>query len=586
MKTTELEIPKVPTDRGRIFDMTEPIIRLEQMDAAEYERVVGEWAYSYLKGSKDYYDVVLMGGSSDSGRDLVAYLDDTYNRYDIYQCKHYDTPLKPSEYWIELGKLCYYTYVKEYRIPEKYYIVASKGIGAKLRKYIENPTIIGAELIKQWVTYCGGKKQILAEGITLTNELKTYIEQFDFSIIVIWCPGGETRPYSSPKTMEKNNKERIHYIRKSSNSVEPTDDEEKDLFNLANRVPFDDRVNHKAEISDLNITLIQNYLKEVKSSLYEKSKTGDFVEVCQDMNIVSTLPEYIKPKNVGLMFFSMEPDKFFPYTQIDVVQFPSGLGGNDIIEKTFNGPIHQQLRDALQYIKNVIITEKVVKHPDRAEADRFFNFPYAAVEEALSNAVYHRAYDEREPIEVRVENDRIEIVSFPGPDRSVTIEGLKSYRVSNRRYRNRRIGDFLKELHLTEGRNTGFKKILDALEANGSPKPEFETDEDRSYFITRLFIHEAFAKDGNEQNLNVVSEKNERSLSEVLSEVLIKKDFDKVIPIIKYLEEKGYITPKEAENVCDKSAATVRRYLGILTATGIVVAEGNTNNSIYRVKVM
>lgn len=80
MKTTELEIPKVPTDRGRIFDMTEPIIRLEQMDAAEYERVVGEWAYSYLKGSKDYYDVVLMGGSSDSGRDLVAYLDDTYNR--------------------------------------------------------------------------------------------------------------------------------------------------------------------------------------------------------------------------------------------------------------------------------------------------------------------------------------------------------------------------------------------------------------------------------------------------------------------------------------------------------------------------
>ena len=49
---------------------------------------------------------------------------------------------------------------------------------------------------------------------------------------------------------------------------------------------------------------------EVKSSLYEKSKTGDFVEVCQDMNIVSALPEYTKPKNVGLMFFSMEPDKF------------------------------------------------------------------------------------------------------------------------------------------------------------------------------------------------------------------------------------------------------------------------------------
>ena len=88
----------------------------------------------------------------------------------------------------------------------------------------------------------------------------------------------------------------------------------------------------------------------------------------------------------------------------------------------------------------------------------------------------------------------IEIVSFPGPDRSVTQEGLKRYKVSNRRYRNRRIGDILKELHLTEGRNTGFGKILSALEENGSPKPEFETDEGHNYFITRLFIHEAFMK--------------------------------------------------------------------------------------------
>lgn len=92
-------------------------------------------------------------------------------------------------------------------------------------------------------------------------------------------------------------------------------------------------------------------------------------------------------------------------------------------------------------------------------------------------------------------------MSFPGPDRSVTMEGLKNYRVSNRRYRNRRIGDFLKELHLTEGRNTGFKKILDALEANGSPKPEFETDESHSYFISRLFIHEVFLEEKDEEGI-------------------------------------------------------------------------------------
>lgn len=300
------------------------------------------------------------------------------------------------------------------------------------------------------------------------------------------------------------------------------------------------------------------------------------MEVCRDMNIISNLPEYIKPKNVGLMFFSMEPDKFFPYTQIDVVQFPDGLGGDSIIEKTFKGPIHQQLRDALQYIRNTVIVEKVVKHPDRAEADRFFNYPFAAIEESLSNAVYHRAYDEREPIEVRIENDRIEIVSFPGPDRSITLEGLKNYRVSNRRYRNRRIGDFLKELHLTEGRNTGFKKILDALSANGSPKPEFETDDDRSYFISRLFIHEGFSKDHSES-----IQKNE-TMNRFLNRVLNRKDIEKLSPVIEYLEDHQEISSKTVMDLTGKSQPTAWRYLQILCEVNILKPVEKKNKTIYK----
>ncbi len=54
----------------------------------------------------------------------------------------------------------------------------------------------------------------------------------------------------------------------------------------------------------------------------------DFLDLCWSMNIVNTLPEYTKPKNVGLMFSSLEPDRFFPYAQIDVVQFLEDLGGD------------------------------------------------------------------------------------------------------------------------------------------------------------------------------------------------------------------------------------------------------------------
>ncbi len=57
-------------------------------------------------------------------------------------------------------------------------------------------------------------------------------------------------------------------------------------------------------------------------------------------------------------------------------------------------------REALSYIERNFLIETVLKHPDRAEATRVWNFPYAAIKEALVNAVYLRSYEEREPIEV------------------------------------------------------------------------------------------------------------------------------------------------------------------------------------------
>jgi ATP-dependent DNA helicase RecG len=61
--------------------------------------------------------------------------------------------------------------------------------------------------------------------------------------------------------------------------------------------------------------------------------------------------------------------------------------------------------------------------------------------------------------------------------------------VVSRRYRNRRIGDFLKELELTEGRGTGIPKIRRAMQSNGSPPAEFKTDDDRTFFTVVLLAH-------------------------------------------------------------------------------------------------
>lgn len=241
-------------------------------------------------------------------------------------------------------------------------------------------------------------------------------------------------------------------------------------------------------VSDLSLHLIQAHLQQVKSDLYEASGTMEFGQLCTAMQIVDGPPENLRPRNVGLLFFTDDPSRFIPQVQIDIVHFPEGKAG-EIREKRFTGPLGRQLRTALAYVESTFIVERVIKRSDRAEADRLFSFPYAAVEEALANAVYHRGYDAREPIEVQVTPTEMTITSYPGPDISVRIADLNRGGVVARRYRNRRVGEFLKELRLTEGRGTGVPSIFKAMRDNGSPDPRFETDADRNYFITALPVH-------------------------------------------------------------------------------------------------
>ena len=308
-------------------------------------------------------------------------------------------------------------------------------------------------------------------------------------LVVLQAPGGMHRPYKAPASVSAKHKTWHYYIRRYSSTVEAKGGAEQELLSLAAQVPWDDRFNQKAKLSDLSKPLMLEYLREVGSALADDADEMSVEALARQMNLVGGPSESPWPKNVGLLFFNEAPDCFFPYTQIDVVWFPEGAGGDRFDEKIFKGPLARMTRDALNFIQRNYLIETVLKHPDRAEATRVWNFPYVAIEEALVNAVYHRSYEEREPIEVRISYDELLILSFPGPDRSIKTEDFEAGRAVSRRYRNRRIGEFLKELELTEGRSTGVPKILKTMAANGSPPPRFETDDDRLSCLIRLPVH-------------------------------------------------------------------------------------------------
>lgn len=365
------------------------------------------------------------------------------------------------------------------------------------------------------------------------------VEPVDYQgvkILILWCPGGSNRPYKAPETL--GTKSNYHYyIKRYSLTVQPTPEEERELISMANQIPFDDRVNHIASINDFDLSKIKIFLNEIGSDLEKEITNLSLNEIARRMNIAEGGNENLLPKNVGLLFFAKDPQKFFSSARIEIVTF-TDENGSEYTEKLFSGSLHNQLKDALDYLKNNVVVEKVIKSPQKSEADRVFNYPYDALEEALCNAVYHRGYDNDSPIEVRIYPSKIDIISFPGPLPPLDKEKLKQMNFDVRKYRNRRIGEFLKELHLTEGRATGIPTIIKSLDKNKSPKPIFETDDNRTFFKTTFFPNPLFnidelGKDLDEKHFDVLHFCNTpKTRTEILNHIKLSnhsKNYEKYI---------------------------------------------------------
>lgn len=155
-------------------------------------------------------------------------------------------------------------------------------------------------------------------------------------------------------------------------------------------------------------------------------------------------------------------------------------------------------------------------------------------------------------MEVRIYIDRIMIINFPDPDSYMDMEKFAAGKVRARKYRNRRIGEFFKEIDLSEKQGTGIPKILNALSKNVSPKPLFEIDERRTYLETTIFIREGFDESGK----------------------MSDREKDRMNIIIMYLEKHHEISSGTAADLLDVETKTASRLLNKAEKCGIVRGEG------------
>ena len=314
----------------------------------------------------------------------------------------------------------------------------------------------------------------------------------DKFILAIWMPASDFRPHRAPGGRAGDSPKFWVRIGSETVNAEIRGNLVARLLEKTARVPWDDRVLAEATVEDLREAKVREFLRDVQSGLLEET---DAKELFRRLRITRRINGRDAPRNIGLLFFTFDPSSWFRGAKIEVVQFAAGEAGDVQEERTFSGPLPDQVRGCLNYLEN-LSAHHLQKQEHRSQVRGWVSYPLSALREALANAVYHRGYDldQPEPTKIYLYPDRIEVISYPGPVSGIELEHMnENARVPPVPARNRRIGEFLKDLKLAEGRLSGLPKIFKAMKQNGSPSPEFDFDSERTYFRATLPAHPEYS---------------------------------------------------------------------------------------------
>ncbi len=313
----------------------------------------------------------------------------------------------------------------------------------------------------------------------------------DRSILVIFAPAGDARPYRAPGR----DKQQHHFVRIGPETRQAEGPILTQLLEVSARLPFDERRRSGVSLAVISPRILARFLVESGSDLAADPSVLDVPDVLRRLRLCAGTNGTEAPKNAALLCFTEDPERHFESRgiRIELAQFRDDQGGDLIEARSFSGPLQAQIRDTLDFLDK-LFGEVVRKVPGEAQSERFVAFPHGALREAIVNAVYHRSYEGgHPPPRIGLYPDRIEITSYPGP-----VAGLEPRHLGPGAKppqlppRNPIVGDLLKAIRLAETWHTGVPKIHRVMRENGSPSPAFEFDETRTYFRVILPAHPGY----------------------------------------------------------------------------------------------
>ena len=171
--------------------------------------------------------------------------------------------------------------------------------------------------------------------------------------------------------------------------------------------------------------------------------------------------------NAAMLLFCKDPDKYQLGSYIKIGYFESD--SELLYQDEIHGSILEQVDKAIELIYFKYMRAKIT-YEGIYRRERYF-VPEAALREALLNAICHKQYESRIPIQVSVYDDRLYVANVGRLPENWTLENLMGKHASLPY--NPDIAHIFYLAGFIESWGRGIEKICDSLKADNLPMPEY-----------------------------------------------------------------------------------------------------------------
>lgn len=396
------------------------------------------------------------------------------------------------------------------------------------------------------------------KGINVTNSLKSQI--FDIArncdpsiqielichdkekILEIRVAEGRDKPYRCRDGF---------FIRIGPSSQKMKRDEIIKLINDSGKIQFDQAFNDTFDFKkDFSEEALSEFLKYcgITTKL-------PVIDILLNLGVVKQERKKVIFTNTGILFFAKTPQKFFPESYITLVKYYSQDRFSIVDKQDIQGNLIQQIEHSMNFIVRNMAVEPDTTFRSKQSFSRReerYEYPLAALREAIINAVTHRDYYyDSSHIYIHIYPDHIDIENPGGLFNGMNIENLGKRSVR----RNRLIADLLHHAKYIERVGSGFDRMKQALAQNNNPPLEINAT---NFFDLRFYKR--------------------------IPNITVSKMTQRQAILYHLIEERQQVTKRNVTTALNVSDDTAVNELNVLIKLGLIKKEGKGKATYYVIR--